>query len=85
MLKKNVKTVRSVTVDLSDLYCQIGAAMKQARETKKLTQAQVGLALGMTRANVSNLEAGTSAILLAHIYNLAMFLKVPVTTFLPKL
>ncbi len=36
----------------------IGAAIRRARKEKKLTQAQLALALGMSRATVSGIETG---------------------------
>ena len=76
---------RKVTiVDPISLYVDVGQRMKEAREKAGLTQEQVGLSLGMTRANVANLEGGKSAILLTHLYNLAMCLDVPLSRFLPS-
>jgi len=82
-LRTKVRTVR--TVDTPSLYLTIGQAMKEAREAAGMSQEQVGLALGMTRANMSNLESGRSAILLPHVYNLAMLLDLPIHRLLPKL
>ena len=77
----HVRTVK--TVDVAALYSAIGRAMKSARESRRMSQEQVGLALGMTRANVANLEAGRGRILVEHIYNAALFLKVPIRKLLP--
>lgn len=80
-VKTSVITRR--VVDRSALYREIGKKMRRVRERAGLSQETVGIALGMTRANVSSLEAGKTRILLEHIYNAAMAMKVPASEFLP--
>lgn len=77
------KTLTRRVVDTSALYQTIGKRIRAAREDKGLSQAEIGLALGMTRANVANLEAGKTRILLEHIYNVALLLNQPVQGLLP--
>jgi len=79
-----VKSVTYATVDEQWLYAQVGKRMRKAREVAGMPQEEVGYALRMTRANVSNIEAGRSAIMLTHLYNLARLLRVSVMEFLPK-
>ena len=76
-----IRTVR--VVDAQALYVGIGKAIRSARESRRMSQGQVAVALGMTRANVSNLEAGRSRVLLEHVYNVALLLDVPIRSLLP--
>lgn len=78
-------TRKIVVVDALSLYQTIGGLMKAARERAGLTQEAVGIQLGMTRANVANLESGKTAIMVTHIYNLAAMLEIPVSKLLPPL
>lgn len=82
-----MKTVtrRITTVDVISLYVDIGQRMREAREKAGLSQEQIGMQLGMTRANVANLEAGKTAILMPHVYNLALALEIPLSRLLPPL
>jgi transcriptional regulator with XRE-family HTH domain len=45
-----------------DLYRKIGAAIRQARDAKGMSQSQVAERIGMARASVANLEAGRQGI-----------------------
>ena len=76
------KTVR--VVDAVSLNREVGMNIRRAREIAKLSQAQLGAHLGMTRAGVSNIELGLHAIMLSHIYNVALYLSVPIARLLPK-
>jgi transcriptional regulator with XRE-family HTH domain len=78
------RTVTYVTVDSAWLYCEIGKRMRKMREEAGLSQEQVGRALGVSRANIANLECGRTAILLPHIYNLARLAKCEIGALLPK-
>lgn len=79
---KHIVVTRRV-VDVASLYRDIGAKLRHHRERAKCSQEQLGIALGMTRANVANLEAGKTRILLEHIYNAALTLKIDVRELLP--
>jgi transcriptional regulator with XRE-family HTH domain len=76
-------TRRVTIVDPESLYVAVGERMREARDKSGLTQEQIGIQLGMTRANVANLEAGKTAIMLQHVYNLALYLEIPVSRLLP--
>lgn len=80
-LKTRVVTRR--VVDAQALYRDIGRRMKDARTRAKLSQDAVGVAIGMTRANVANLESGKTRILLEHVYNVALLVGRPVRELLP--
>ena len=77
------KTVR--VVDTISLNREVGSNIRRARETAKLSQAQLGVHLGMTRASVSNIELGSHAIMLSHVYNVAMLLGIPISRLLPRI
>lgn len=70
-------------VDTPALYREVGRRIRVARERAGLSQGQLGIALGMTRANVSLLESGGQRVLLEHVYNAALFLDRPAREFLP--
>lgn len=78
-----VKTKTRRVVDMQALYTSIGRNLKQAREKAGVSQRDVGMALGMSRANVANMEAGTMRILLEHVYNAALLFNVPLRRLLP--
>lgn len=78
-----VKTKTRRVVDAPALYRQIGQRMRKAREKADLSQGDIGVALGMTRANVSMLEKGAQRILVEHVYNVSLLLKRPIREFLP--
>lgn len=78
-----LRTVTRRVIDMPSLYRSIGRKMRAARQKAGLSQADVALALGVTRANIANLEAGKTRILLDHLYNLSLLVKRPVRVFLP--
>lgn len=78
-----IKTKTRRVIDTQALYRDIGKRIRRAREAAALSQGQVGIALGMTRANVSMMEQGAQRILVEHVYNLALLLEKPVRAFLP--
>jgi transcriptional regulator with XRE-family HTH domain len=75
------RTVR--IVDARSLNRDVGKRIRLEREKRKLAQAEVGAHLGLTRAAISNIELGSHAIMLAHIYNLALLFEIPVRRLLP--
>jgi DNA-binding XRE family transcriptional regulator len=44
--------------DFPDLYPSVGALLRDARETRGLTQQQVALSIGLVRSSVANIESG---------------------------
>ena len=77
------KTVR--IIDQVSLNREVGSNIRREREAAKLSQAQLATHLGMTRASISNIEAGNHAIMLSHVYNIALFLDLPISRLLPEL
>jgi transcriptional regulator with XRE-family HTH domain len=65
-----VKTRR--VIDAKALYREIGKRIRAVREQAGLSQGELGVALGMTRANVSMLEQGSQRVLVEHVYNVAL-------------
>ena len=47
---------------IRDLYAAIGTRLRTAREQRGVTQADLANALGLTRASVTNIEAGNQRI-----------------------
>ena len=56
---------------VTDVYSQLGGAIKRRRETLGLTQAAVAPRVGLTRASLANIETGRQKVLLHHVYLLA--------------
>lgn len=54
---------------------KFGQRVKQIRSKHKLSQAQLGSLLGVTRASVANLEGGKQRIVIDTLYNLAYAFK----------
>ena len=67
----------------SELYSQFGRLVRQHRERLKLSQAQVGAAIGLSRASIANIETGRQHIPMHHLYRLARALKVDVHALMP--
>ena len=70
-------------IDSKALYREIGKRIRAARERSELSQGELGVALGMTRANVSMLEQGGQRVLLEHVYNVALLVGCDVKKLLP--
>lgn len=56
------------------IYAILGDRIQKARKAKGMTQQQIGDLLGMTRANVANLEAGKCRIYLHNAMTLCRIL-----------
>lgn len=64
---------------------EIGKRLRTMRESKGYTLAEVGEAIGVTRAAVNNWELGRSQnnFILGTLYDLALFYDVPIAKLLP--
>lgn len=64
---------------------RIGMKLRALRKSRGLTLAEVGIGLGVSRAAVNNWELAKhqSGFLLATLYNLALFYRVPPKSLLP--
>lgn len=70
-------------MEQSELYSQFGQLVRRHRERLGLNQAEIGQAIGLTRASIANIETGRQRIPLHHLYSLARALKVDVHALLP--
>lgn len=68
---------------LRALYREIGGRIRQHRERTGLSQVFVADQIGVTRASISNVEAGRQRIPLDRLYQIAATLQIPVASFLP--
>jgi transcriptional regulator with XRE-family HTH domain len=57
----------------------VGSKIRQERERRELSQAQLGLLVGLSQAHVSRLEAGKARhVPIASVYRVAAALRVPI-------
>lgn len=84
-MKTRVVTITRRAIDPMALYKATGRLLKVARDRAGYTQEQTAAALGITRTQWTNIEAGRTAIMLAHIYNFALLTKIPVRDLIPRL
>ncbi len=69
--------------EITDLYLYVGSAIRQARRTKKLTQAGLASAVGLTRTSISNIEKGRQKLLLHTFYEISEVLNADPIQLLP--
>lgn len=62
---------------------QIGSAIRRARLSRAVTQAEVAAALGVTRPTIAQYESGRRPITVATLLRIAEYLQLPVTALLP--
>lgn len=67
----------------SVLYSRLGQRVRHHREMIGLCQAEVGIAVGLSRASIANIETGRQRIPVHHLYRLAHALGVDVDALLP--
>lgn len=70
-------------MDESALYARFGQLVRLHRKRLSLNQAEIGRAVGLSRASVANIETGRQRIPIHHLYRLAGVLKVDVHALLP--
>lgn len=58
-----------------ELYRALGESVAARRRALRKTQAEVALALGLSRASLANMEAGRQKVLLHQVYRLAAALE----------
>jgi transcriptional regulator with XRE-family HTH domain len=66
------------------VYREIGRRVREVRQDRELTQADLGASADMTRANVQHIEAGLIRIQVHTLIQFASALMVPVARLLPK-
>ena len=68
----------------SALYLRFGALVRRHRQRLGASQADIAVAIGLSRASVANIETGRQHIPIHHLYRLARALEVDVHALLPK-
>lgn len=67
------------------IYSALGEAVATRRKAMGLTQAQVAVKVGISRASIANIEAGRQKVLLHQVYLFAEALTLPsIMSLLPK-
>lgn len=70
--------------DSNPFYEHVGTRISSVRRSKLLSQDQLAAALGLSRASVSNIEAGRQKIALHSLVMAAKFLDTSVDSLLPE-
>lgn len=60
-----------------------GLRLSEARRLKRVSQAELGVRVGLSRGAVANLESGNQGVLLHHVFAFAKALDVEITELLP--
>lgn len=71
-------------MDERQLYIELGANIRAARERAKLDQATLADAVGLVRTSITNIERGRQRPQLHVIYAIADVLKVSISDILPR-
>lgn len=66
------------------LYKLIGERLAHLREERAVTQEDLGMFAGLTRASVANIEKGRQRVLVHQLYHFAGFLRVSLEELLPE-
>lgn len=69
---------------IENLYKEIGQNIKKIRQTKKLSQAEVAIKLGLERTSVTNIENGKQRITLHSLYELCDLLGADIFKVIPS-
>lgn len=75
--------VYRVHMKVHSLYKRIGATIKVQRRALGLTQHELAMRLGISRASLANIETGRQRILVHQLYELAQQLKIGIQRLLP--
>lgn len=65
----------TTTMTEMDLYRSLGRAAAKRRNVLGLSQAEVALEIGLTRASLANIETGRQKVMLHHVYKLVSALQ----------
>lgn len=68
---------------LKDLYIVVGQRIRDFRELRDKTQADISKVTNINRATISNIESGKQQVSLAYLYLIAKALNTEISTFLP--
>jgi transcriptional regulator with XRE-family HTH domain len=70
--------------DLSKLYRDLGEMVSRRREALGLTQKDLAVEVGLSRASIANIETGRQKVMLHQIFNLASALQLSAADLLPQ-
>jgi transcriptional regulator with XRE-family HTH domain len=71
-------------MDSRDLYGRVGALIKNQRRSRGLSQQELAITLGMSRASLANIETGRQSLLLHHLYSIAASLEINIADLMPR-
>lgn len=66
---------------IEPIYLHIGAVMCEMRERLRVTQAELGETIGVTRAQIANIESGKSRVMVHQLRAIASKLRIPIAEF----
>lgn len=69
--------------DLDEIYLFVAKRIKSARKNARLTQAQLGVLLSLSRPSIFNIENGRQRVLLHHLFAIAKATNVEMSYFFP--
>ena len=70
-------------MEKNEIYFKVGDLVREAREAARLTQAELGDHIGLTRASVTNIEKARQKVQLHTLYAIADVLEISVHSLLP--
>ena len=82
---RDEKYSTSVLPDRASIQRAFGRILAMKRRSAKLSQADFGKLVGLSRTSITNIERGRQAIQLHQLYEFASMLEVPVAEMLPIL
>ena len=68
----------------NQLYCRVGARIREIRESRGLTQKELASRISLTRTSIANIETGRQKIQLHTLYEIAAALNIELSTLLPR-
>lgn len=78
-----MEQIAKVDVSREELYA-IGHKIKLIRVQKQITQTDLAVALGISKAHLSNIETGKTVVTLENLYKISMALNCKITTLLEE-
>jgi transcriptional regulator with XRE-family HTH domain len=83
MLTRKEVPIHMVRMDDRELYKRFGALVRDHRQRRKMKQAEVGAAIGLSRASIASIETGRQQIPIHYLYRLANAFDVEAYALLP--
>ena len=69
--------------DVDDFYVELGVRVRRERQKVKMTQASLGVDIGLTRSSIANLEAGRQRVPAHVLAAIAASLDIPLDELVP--